>query len=115
VDRISGIGLVQARGGNGASQSGGGGGGRIALYFNVATNFSFTNLQVNGGSGLNAGGAGTVYTKDGAAAPEIVIRSSGRETPFPPTVGDERVLVDGALVSATKVNVANLTLTNERS
>jgi hypothetical protein len=74
TDRISGAGLVQAKGGNGASQSGGGGGGRIAIYYNVAADLVFTNVQAQGGTGLNIGGAGTIFLKQGSAIPQIVIR-----------------------------------------
>ncbi|MBK8001596.1 MAG: hypothetical protein IPK15_23560 [Verrucomicrobia bacterium] len=47
-----------------------------------------------------------------AGAPTMVVRGNGRETPLPATQGDEHLILDNALVSATNINVSRLVLTN---
>jgi hypothetical protein len=60
--RLAGAGAVSANGGGGDLPSGGGGGGgRIALYF--STNQFTGTTFAHGGTGVNAGGAGTIYTR----------------------------------------------------
>ncbi|HMN96054.1 MAG TPA: hypothetical protein PKC43_01530 [Phycisphaerales bacterium] len=57
---VFGSGTITANGGNGnVSWSGGGGGGRIAIYC-CAVELPSTNIQVAGGSGWQAGSAGTI-------------------------------------------------------
>ena len=66
TSRLSGSGLISANGGDANSSSGGGGGGRIAIY--SRTNDFSGQVQALGGSGLELGGAGTIYFKTGTAA-----------------------------------------------
>ena len=109
---LAGAGVVQANGGNGDNNSGGGGGGRIAIYYNTGAGLDPAELQANGGGGLNIGGPGTIYMKQGASVGQVVIRSSGRETPLSAGMSGEHLLIDGATVSATNMTLVSLTLTN---
>lgn len=109
---LTGEGQVLADGGSGGVTSGGGGGGRIAVECPDMTGFAFTNLQARGGVGFSTGGAGTVYLKEGSATPLLVIRGTGRETPLPPFVLGDHLVVDGATVAATRIRVTSFTLTN---
>ncbi len=109
---LGGSGAVRADGGNGGSFSGGGGGGRIGIYYQTATGFPFENVEANGGTGANTGGSGTLFTKAGSAVPMVVVRNNGRETPLPATLMGEHLLLDGATVSATNLELASLSLTN---
>ncbi|MEX0741838.1 MAG: hypothetical protein WD079_03515, partial [Phycisphaeraceae bacterium] len=110
---LTGEGVVRANGGGGDNtHGGGGGGGRIAVYYDVAPGFSFANLEAQGGSGLNIGGPGTIYTKQALATAQVVVRSNGRETPLPETLSGENLVVDNATVFATNLTLTSLTLTN---
>jgi hypothetical protein len=68
VDTLRGTGSIQANGGN-SSYVGAGGGGRIALYYENATEYDLSKITAYGGlyaDGTNAignGGAGTIYLK----------------------------------------------------
>jgi hypothetical protein len=72
---LSGGGVIAAKGGAG-NGGGGGGGGRIAIYF---SSNGFTGiLTASGGSGLVAGGAGTIYSKfKTSAASELIVNNGG--------------------------------------
>ncbi|MBL9167133.1 MAG: carboxypeptidase regulatory-like domain-containing protein [Verrucomicrobiales bacterium] len=109
---ISGSGSIQVNGGDGGPQSGGGGGGRIAVYYQTAANFGLLKLESLGGSGRDVGAPGTIVTKRGTAIADVVIRGSGRETPLPPTLLGDHLIVDGAIVSADGVTLSSLILTN---
>ncbi len=110
---LSGVGMVRANGGStGSAQPGGGGGGRIAVYYGSIGNFALSNLIANGGTGRASGAPGTIFIQSSDLVPMLVFRGLGRETPLPVTLGDEHLLVDGALISATNVHVAVLVLTN---
>ena len=64
VGTFSGSGSISANGSPGGGTTGGGGsGGRIAIYYQDATGFNFSNMSAFGSTGPNAinAGAGTVY------------------------------------------------------
>ncbi len=64
VGTLSGTGQISANGSSGTpSGGGGGGGGRIAIYYQTAAQYNFSNVTTTGGSGSGApnGGAGSVY------------------------------------------------------
>ena len=71
-------------------------------------------MSAEGGdtSAARNGASGTIYVQRDGAAPAFVVRGNGRETPLPETQGDEHLILDNALVSATNINVATLVLTN---
>jgi hypothetical protein len=73
---LTGAGSISADGGAGdPGQGGGGGGGRIAL---TCTSNSFTGaVSAYGGWGVTAGGAGTIYTKLGAAPGQTLVDNGG--------------------------------------
>jgi len=79
VETIQGTGSIIANGGNaGGRVSGGppsgGGGGRVAVFFQNATGFNFSNVSAFGGAGGGAGGAGTVYLQGpGRETGELVV------------------------------------------
>lgn len=112
VGTLTGGGVIRANGGGAGSQSGGGGGGRIAIYYTSASGSFPGNLQAFGGIGSTIGAAGTIYTRQASNTGVIVVRSNGRETPLPPTIAGEHLLLDNATVSATNLVVSTLTLTN---
>ena len=78
---LEGIGTIRADGGATSDDNydaGGGSGGRIALYFDT-DNSSFSRLSAAGGSpngndgAPQQGGAGTIYKKEGANDPDVII------------------------------------------
>jgi len=111
---LSGVGLMQANGSGAGSNAGGGGGGRVAILYGSADGgFDFARVESNGGvSTVGSGASGSIFNQQNGQTPVIVVRGTGRETPLPPTVGNEILLLDNALVSATNINVASLILTN---
>jgi len=61
VGTLAGSGAISANGGAASSASGGGGGGRVCAVCNSSSVFTGT-MTAYGGSGITAGGAGTVLT-----------------------------------------------------
>ena len=113
TEKIAGSGLIQVNGGAGGPESGGGGGGRLAVYYQTAENFDLLQLEAKGGVGQGVAGApGTIVTKTGSAVAKVTIRGVGRETPLPPTLQGDHLIVDGALVSGNRVTLSSLLLTN---
>jgi hypothetical protein len=112
VTNLAGTGSLHANGGTGTSQGGGGGGGRIAVLYSDGSGFDFNQIQANGGLGRNNGASGTIYTHRQGETPWMIVRGDGRETPLPPTLDGERLLLDGSRVSALQVEVSSLALTN---
>ncbi|MBK8001594.1 MAG: hypothetical protein IPK15_23550 [Verrucomicrobia bacterium] len=112
---LSGGGSMQAIGGStGSGQPGGGGGGRIAVYYGAMQEFDLAQLSAEGGdtAASRNGASGTIFVQQTGQAPTMVVRGNGRETPLPATQGDEHLILDNALVSATNINVSTLVLTN---
>ncbi|NIR64256.1 MAG: hypothetical protein GWO10_10900 [candidate division Zixibacteria bacterium] len=70
---ISGSGVISSNGANYvvSGSFGGGGGGRIAIYFEDATNFDFENVIVNGGTGYETGEPGTIWLSGPDSAPFV--------------------------------------------
>ncbi|MFC1453197.1 hypothetical protein ACFLSJ_07650, partial [Verrucomicrobiota bacterium] len=74
---LGGSGSIEAKGGAGQANSygnsaGAGGGGRIALYYASKT-FDGTVTAQGGASAYRDGGAGAIYAKQGANAPDLLI------------------------------------------
>ena len=69
-------------------------------------------MQSDGGTGAGQGASGTIQLQKGGEPLLLVVRGNGRETPLPALSGTEHLVIDNALVSATEVRVASLTLTN---
>jgi hypothetical protein len=70
VGEIGGTGIIRADGGAGnPSYGGGGGGGRIAVRWQTGSISSLT-ISSQGGTGVNLGGAGTIYTNNGSKRSE---------------------------------------------
>ncbi|HSH15744.1 MAG TPA: hypothetical protein VLD18_06910, partial [Verrucomicrobiae bacterium] len=109
---LSGGGAIQALGGAGTSIGGGGGGGRIVVTYDSEPDFEFANVRAEGGGGYGTAAPGTVFIGRNGEPVQLVIRGSGQETPLPTFLGDEYVVLDNALVSATNLTVASLVLTN---
>ena len=63
ADDILGNGFIASRGGSGKLNGGGGSGGRIGIYLQKPMSFEGT-LNAEGGSGQQAGAAGTLYIQD---------------------------------------------------
>ncbi len=114
---LGGAGVIEAQGGVGTYPAGGGGGGRIAVTYSQADNFNLAGIVADGGTGQSGvaagkGAPGTVFVGRTGEPVQLVIRGSGVETPLPTFLGDEHVVLDNALVSATNITVASLALTN---
>lgn len=109
---LVGGGTISADGGGGEWVEGGGGsGGRIAI---LVENNQFTgSLSAAGGGGNGAGGAGTIYVKEGTAAGQVRIVNGGRGewTPLDSPVSFDVVLGGNAVVYPTApLAIGNLTL-----
>lgn len=113
VQTLSGAGSVSARGGESVMQGAGGGGGRIAVYYADATAFDFARLVACGGRGAagRAGGAGTIYLKNGAEAlGRITVDNSevgeaGGSTLLPTNLPEPVTVVDARVVNVEETVV----------
>jgi hypothetical protein len=84
---LSGAGVIAADGGNGdGGFGGGGGGGRVALFYEQADGFSFTNVQAAGGLANRQGAPGTVYLQASSAADGELIVDGRDGSPSPPAL-----------------------------
>jgi hypothetical protein len=108
---LIGTGSITANGGNGEpAHSGGGGGGRILLAY-VSSEFTGP-MTAYGGTGVNIGGAGTVYTTLRGQNGLLVIDNGGQEgtnTPVAVSSSSINVLIQG---NAVAVPLGNWTLNN---
>ena len=110
VERLSGVGRLEADGGE-SSYQGGGAGGRVAVYYTECDGFDLdTRATAHPGRGGGVtGAAGTVYTKPAAAAGRLLISShggpAGAWTPLG-LPGESRFEVEQLVISGTNVLVA---------
>ncbi len=110
---IVGSGRLNANGGSSGSQSGTGGGGRVAVLYSTTEGQALANVRALPGSeGWGIGGPGTVYLSATGGTPQLVVRGSGRETPLPEGILNLDLLLDAATVSAEKIGIRDLSLTN---
>jgi RHS repeat-associated protein len=115
VGTLSGSGVIEANGG-GVGGTGwtedGGGGGRVAMYYNDASNFNTANITAVGGgvdSGGVSGAVGTVYLKQNNGEGALLIDSYGAPTGAWTPLGqgtDTKFDVDQLVVSGTGVVAA---------
>ncbi len=107
---IVGSGSISAKGGsagNGINAASGGGGGRIAIYFN-SLGLPVSSISATGGVGLDNtasvnGSAGTIYLKDNAKNPDLILNNSNIPTNKLTPVSSGRYgnvsIIDGALAT----------------
>ncbi len=108
VGTLSGVGLIAANGGPGNGWNGTpGGGGRVAVYYNSATNFNLlANVTAHSGGGA---GVGTVYLVQAGHAGLLLIASHGTSTGFWTPLGlstDALLQADSLMVSGANVVAA---------
>ncbi len=91
VGILSGLGAIQANGGNGVDigccgvVSGSGGGGRVAIYYDSLT-LPDTNISARGGNGGISASAGTLYLKNNAQTyGDFIIDNGGNVAAAPDT------------------------------
>jgi hypothetical protein len=78
LNTFTGSGQISANGGNGDGQAGGGSGGRVAITYTNNPALQFTgSISAGGGSGGTAGGAGTIYLKDGTNLGTLLLNNNG--------------------------------------
>ena len=118
VGTLAGAGSIHARGGPGdddLNENGGGGGGRLAAYYASAAAFELA-TRIDAAAGAGVGGAaapGSVYLRrQGEPRGLLRVRGTGRETPLPPMLTADDVLLDAARVSTTTLSPNALTLSN---
>lgn len=110
---LAGLGSVHANGGAGGDESGTGGGGRVAIRYAQSSGSLIASARALAGKvGFGKGGPGTVYLDQTGSTPVLIVRGEGRETPLPDGDFGIHVLLDGATTSATRLGIADLTLTN---
>ena len=113
ADTIAGSGTIAADGGAGEPiHGGGGGGGRIALCCNTTNAFSGSR-HAQGGAGLQAGGAGTLYFQSGTLpVGTLVVDNLGQRgagTPVTTSTNLEFLVVNaGAVACPTNLSVTHL-------
>ena len=116
VGTLSGAGSISANGGASSSStnSGGGGGGRVALRYDDATGFDLSLVEARGGTGLNDGGAGTIFLKDNAQPLGLLrVLGGGSDTPLLSDVTlDTFEITDATVVGGP---IASVTLEMESS
>ncbi|MBI5387026.1 MAG: hypothetical protein HZA90_20320 [Verrucomicrobia bacterium] len=98
---LAGSGAISAIGGNSAvvneEDGGGGGGGRIAIHATATNGFSGT-IAVQGGTGGQSGGSGTLFFRTpGQVDGTLVVRNAGtaiKDTPWNPADRFDEIVID---------------------
>jgi len=107
VDTLAGTGAISVNGGlsGQATYSGSGGGGRIAIEYTTDA-FEGAISATAGANGYQRGGAGTIFTKPGAAAGDLLIDNGGNSGAWTPITSPEAfnvMIANGAIVYPTEV------------
>jgi hypothetical protein len=82
VGELSGAGVIRANGGSANSGYYHGGGGRISMVVDKRSGFAGSYSAATGSGSGNAGGAGTIYIKDGVQAyGHLIVNNGGMTSP----------------------------------
>lgn len=84
---LNGVGILDARGGNGNTDGGGGSGGRVAIHLSAKLLFQ-GDFKVLGGTGKYNGASGTVYIEDNKnriPTRNVIVDNQGRASVTKPT------------------------------
>lgn len=112
---LKGVGIIDARGGNGNTGGGGGSGGRIAIHLNTKLLFQ-GDFKVLGGTGKYNGASGTVYiedNKDLIPRRNVIVDNQGRTSITKPTtvltnnVGNDVILNELKIQGPSSVSFFN--------
>jgi hypothetical protein len=113
VDTLAGAGRISANGGDGSTSfSAGGGGGRVAVFYAQLSAFNLANIEALPGTGVQPGGAGTLFIQRNGELGELLVRGSGGETPLAEGVNGDHVVIDAATVSVQSCRPATMILRN---
>ena len=112
---LKGVGIIDARGGNGNTDGGGGSGGRVAIHLNTKLLFQ-GDFKVLGGTGRYNGASGTVYiedNKDLIPRRNVIVDNQGRTSVTKPTtvltnnVGNDVILDELKIQGPSSVSFFN--------